>query len=62
MEYFDFQDLDGNECAKAFLDVLNFYNNSFLADWREELSSYTDEEISLFRLIEQGFDRAWEDA
>lgn len=60
MEYFDFDDLDEYECAKAFLDVVNFYGNSNLVCWRENPSKYTDEEIKLFKVIEQGFDSAWE--
>ena len=59
MEYFDFGDLDEYECAKAFIDVVNFYGNSSLAEWRERPQSYTDEEIKLFKVIEQGFDKAW---
>ena len=59
MEYFDFDGLDEFDCANAFLDVVNFYNNSNIADWRENPSFYSDDEIRLFKVIEQGFDMAW---
>ena len=58
MEYFDFQDLDEYECAQSFLDVVNFYNNTDL-DWRTTPNMYGDDTIRLFKLIEEGFDKAW---
>lgn len=59
MEYYNFDDLDEFVCANAFLAVVNFYGNSNLVEWRERPHSYTDEEIRLFKVIEQGFDKAW---
>lgn len=60
MEYYDFNDLDEFDCANAFLAVVNFYGNSSLVEWRENAHSYTDDEIRLFKVIEQGFDLAWD--
>ena len=59
MKYYDFDNLDEFDCANAFIDVVNFYGNSSLVEWREKAHSYTDEEIRLFEVIEQGFYKAW---